>query len=178
MTDTQTIAPTPERIAHAMGLMDAPEVTQSREIRAYKQASLVARLHKAGKLSDECLKAFERFDDDWHVGNAVPSGVGGYGERIAGASPDGGEHAEVRKLLAKRRADEAEASIGSPSARRALRMIVGPRRDDPTCTLRPYTVEDIGRMACGMHNRVQAIAAGTTTLRDMLWQLHLHYDEG
>ncbi|MDX2288178.1 MAG: hypothetical protein NW217_05085 [Hyphomicrobiaceae bacterium] len=179
MTDTaEMIAPTPERIAHAMGLMEAPEINQRVQRRAYQAQSIVARMHTDGKISDECLRAFQRFDTDWSVGHAVPSAIAGYGERIASASSDGGEHAEVRKIVAKQRSDQALASIGSPHGQRALMMAVAPRQADATSTLRPYTLEEIGRACSTCRDRAQAMAAGMVTLRDALYQLHLHYDEG
>ena len=164
----ETVAPTRERIKRAAGLIDAPQVTQQHQRRAWRLVPLVLALHREGKIGRECLTAHERFEEDWAIADRTPSGVGSYGERMGGDHVEGGE---LRKIAARRRMERALAAIGSPHGRRALVMSVS-----ATATGMPYPLAQIGR-ACGSRNRPQAIAGGTATLRDALYQLHQHYDE-
>lgn len=178
MTATmELVAPTRERLEHAKGFAEAPEVNQTTMRRAWRILPLVLSLYRQDKIDADCIQAYERFAEDWEVGNRSSFKIASYGERIGSAS-DIDDTAEIRKANAYRRARNALDSIGSPHARRALMMTVASRPADAISTMRPYTIEEIGRLCCGVNNKPQAIAAGMTTLRDALYQLRLHYDEG
>lgn len=173
MTDVaEAIAPTAERISRAAGMIEAPVVNQTRSRRAWRLVPLVEAMHREGKISDDCLKAYVRFEGDWTIANRTSSGIGSYGERIR-ASDDTDGTSELRKAIARKRITAAQDSIGSPHGRKALLMSVTSKHE----TSLPHTLDDIGR-ACGVANGPQARAAGMATLRDALYQLHLHYDEG
>lgn len=173
MTDAvEAMAPTAERIARAAGLIEAPVINQARSRRAWRLVPLVEAMHRDNKISDDCLKAYVRFEGDWTIANRTSSGIGSYGERIC-SSDDLDDTAEIRKAVARRRITIAQNSIGSPHGRKALIMAVTSKHE----TSLPHTLDDIGR-ACGVTNGPQARAAGMATLRDALYQLHLHYDEG
>lgn len=174
MTDLlDTIAPTPERMAHAGPLMEMPEISQHKERRAYRVVSLVCGMHARGVLDDACLSTYERFERDWQLANRSPSAISGYGERIGG-SDERGDVAAEKKRLAHVRTQLALASIGSPFAKLAIVMAVSSRPD----TGMPYNLEDIGREVSSAKQRGQAIAWGTATLQHALYQLRLHYEEG
>lgn len=175
MTDALTIAPTPERMQHAGALIEEPEVNQHRARRAFRVVSLVASMHARGSINDDCLRAFERFEQDWAVAHRVPSAVAPYGERFGSAS-DMDDTSQVRKDNARRRSAEAMHAIGSPHARRALLMAVCPRPADATSTMRPYSLEEIGRACSTYTSKMHAVTVGNVVLRDALWQLHLHYE--
>jgi hypothetical protein len=171
--DPDDMSPMRERIAHAAGLIDAPEVNQARSRRAWRLVPLVEAMHRDNKISDDCLKAYARFEHDWAVANRTSSGIGSYGERI-NSTRDGDGIGELRKAAAHRRIETAQQSIGSPHGRKALVMAVTSKHE----TSLPHTLEDIGRACSTCANRAQAVAAGMATLRDALYQLHQHYDEG
>jgi hypothetical protein len=137
----------------------------------------VAGLHSRGSIDDRCLTAYQRFERDWETGHRSPSCVAGYGERLtsAGDMADGGE---IKKANAYRRSRKALEALGSPHAKLALMMLVSVRPADAISTVRPYSLEEIGRACSSYTARVAAITAGSIVLRDALYQLHLHYDEG
>ena len=173
----EIITPTPERLAHAGQLLELPHVDQRTRRYAHRVVGVVYTLHRDGKVSDQCYRAHETFALDWERANRVSSAIASYGERI-GAIGDAGELAELRKVAAWRRTADALASVASASGRMALVMTVSPRKADAVSTVRPYTLEEIGREVSHFRTRSQATAAAFSVLDSALWQLHRFYEPG
>lgn len=165
--------PTPERLAQAGDLMEHPEVNQRIQRRAHRAISLVCGMHSRGAIDDQCLRAYERFETDWMVANRMPAITANYTD-ARGRSDQFEEQQEIRKSNAVRRVTAAANAIGSPHARRALEMLVSANPN----TRMPWKLDDIGRACSDYGSRVCAITAGTVVIRDMLYQLRLHYEEG
>lgn len=172
---TEMLAPTPERVRHAAGLMEPPVVDQRTDRRAWRLTSIVARMHSDGLIDDGCLQAYEGFATDWTIANSTPSSIGAYGEQTS-RTVKNEEARELHKMAAYGRTERALARIGCPRARLALVMAVSPRPSDDTATERPYSLEDIGR-ACGQRNRPQAKVAGEAHLAAALYQLSIGHTE-
>lgn len=178
MTDSAfaTIGPTAERIAHAGGLMEMPEITQRVQRRHHRVLSLVDGMHARGHLDEDCVMAYRRFERDWSLANSSPACVAAYGERIGGKG-DGDETRDERKAAANARVTGALHAIASPMARRALVMAVSSRPADGISTVRPYSLDEIGRSCTSFASKMTSISAATALLHTVLHQLHRYYAE-
>ena len=166
----EATAPTLERVRHlSAGAMESPAVDQKSERRAYRIKGVVEILVSRGSLDEDCLQTFRRFETDWLTANSVPSGVGGYGERISGTF-DRQERAEIRKVLAKNRTEDALEAIPTPWARTAV--VMAAQGEDGV------KLETIGRACSSYASRPAAIAAAYSALREALFHLRRHYEEG
>jgi len=169
MTDTaEMIAPTAERLARARGLIDAPEVSQTKVRRSYRIMPLVEGLHARGKIEKEQLDAYLTFERDWLVGNRMPACIAAYGERV-GSKADISEQTEIRKFNAARRVEQALAAIGDERSRQrmAIELVVSGGED--------VDLEYVGKRCTAYTGRVPAITAGLILLQEALHRLHVHY---
>ena len=167
----ELLGPTVERLRHAKGLVEPPEVTRTRTRRAWRLGSIVEAMNRDGVVEDRCLQDFERFEEDWAMANSAPPCTALYGDKVDGTKDPHGR-AELSKANARRRVEAALSSIGSPHGRLALMMAVV--ESGGNC--RPHTMEEIGRACSSSRNRVQAVVAGRMVLREALYQLRVHYD--
>lgn len=150
-----TLAPTPEQLGRWH--VDAPSVDQKVNRSYFRRVTLIERMERMGVLRDEQAAAWRRWHFDYEQASRVPSGVGGYGQRIGGA------YSELDPLDLKNvyhhRTLSALDAIGAKHREVLLSLAV-----DEWMTLK-----ELGAVLnCG---RIRA----SSGVREALYALHLHY---
>lgn len=78
MSITDTIGPTPERLAKIpKARLQRPELTQTVKRVAYRKLDMFEGLHKSGRISDACLRAGEKLTLHYMGAQGVNVGTGG-----------------------------------------------------------------------------------------------------
>lgn len=169
--------PTLERLRKIKTDVESPVTDQKRKRNAWRIVPLPETMFKTGRISRNCYDAYERFEKDWDRAQFTPSCIAKYGQGFASGTPvaqmldeamQRAEVRDVRRVAAIDRTAHAFAAIGTPSGQRAVYMLVS----------QDVTLEEIGRECSGYLGKMQALAAGTTVIRESLYRLFLHYDEG
>lgn len=164
-----TIAPTIERIAQAAFGIDAPEIGQRVDRRAYAIRDIFADLRRRGQISDEEMAAGRRFAEHLEKAYRGRSITPSYGQRfaegtpvsqLAGAAADA-DNARVIDYV--RLHMDARDSL-PPSSRMAIML-----------ACESTTPAAIGRMVAAYRDSNRAAAAGVAYIKSGLEILAHHY---
>lgn len=172
-TATALVGPTRERVRKASDF-EAPVTDQKRRRVHWRMLSTAETMHNAGKLSDEQLNAFKRFERDLSESQSGRRVIARYGaEAGTGGTPllQLSEYALTALSPEERRSDaydyikRALAAVGEP---RSVELLIVAATED-------MTLESLGRSVLCIGNKAQATAAAQRTLQTATYALAQHY---
>lgn len=164
-----TIAPTKERIARASFGVEAPEVTQRTDRRAYIVRDIWSDLHRRGQITPEEAEAGKRFAAHLEIAYRGRSVTPSYGTRLAEGTPVGQLSASAAEADAARVIDyvrlhqDAKEAL-RPTARMAVMLACDGK-----------TLAQIGKVIGGHNDPKKAQAHAHGVLKVALELLASHY---
>lgn len=164
-----TIAPTKERIARANFGVEAPEVTQRADRRAYIVRDIWSDLHRRGQITPEEAEAGKRFAAHLEIAYRGRSITPSYGTRLAEGTPVGQLSASAADADAARVIDyvtlhkDAKAIL-PPTGRIALLLACEGKN-----------LAQIGRLIATYRDDNRAVVAAVITIKTALELLSSHY---
>lgn len=172
----ETIAPTKQRLAKVKSGLRSPTTDQKQSRRAWQIVSIVETMFSNGRISAECRNAFDRFVEDWVKATYHPSRISQYGTQAVSRTPLSQMTDDAIDKMSV--ADDArEFAKGRVSG--ALNAVGGLGRDALMLAMREdLDMQSLGVELSGYRGKMQAQAAAAVILRDALYRLHIHYDEG
>lgn len=145
MSITDTIGPTPERLAKIpKGRLERPELTQTVKRVAYRKLDMFEGLHKSGRISDACLRASQKLTLHYMGAQGVNVGKGN------------GGHIDMDR--------EDSRTYHSQMVARIRQTVDSPRQWGALCEMIEETadLEAIGRGWMKCRQRGQAYIAGVS----------------
>ena len=164
------VGPTPERVAKASGV-DVPIVDQTRRRQAFRMVDVVETMRRDGRLRDESVAAFRKFEREVALSRLTSVQIGMYGDYVAGGSrlvaqiEGDGMSPEERRQEAHARLAQARMFIGEPRTVEALMTIA----------TEETSLEKIGRGILMIGNKTAAIAAAARTVQIGTYALAMLY---
>jgi len=160
---TDTIAPTPERLAKHTD-WETPQSDRKTKREHHRVITVVEGMHRRGWLNDEQRDAFARWSRQLERAERIHMPMCQYGRPFVGGAESMWDSVDI-KNSAVMSIREACTSIGVPNEIRALTM----------AAMTETTLEAIGREIGCEGNKTSAITAGKTLLQSGTYRLALHY---
>lgn len=164
------VGPTPERVAKATGV-DVPIVDNKRRRQAFRMVDVIESMHRQGRLREEGVAAFRKFERDLATAYASSPLLSRYGEQTGGRGTPLSQLTSDILCPEERRADAindvhcAAVAVGEPRTVESLLAIA----------TREVSLELIGRTILLVGNKTAAIAAAGRTVQIGTYSLAMHY---
>lgn len=164
-----TISPTKERIARASFGVEAPEVTQRAERRAYIVRDIWSDLQRRGQITLEEMEAGKRFAAHLEIAYRGRSITPSYGTRLAEGTP-------VGQLSATAADNDAARVIDYVTLHKDAKAILPPSgRISLLLACEGKTLAQIGRMIANYNDDNRAVVAAVVSIKSALELLSSHY---
>lgn len=164
-----TLAPTKERIDRASFGVEAPEVTQRAERRAYIVRDIWSDLHRRGQITPEEAEAGKRFAAHLEIAYRGRSVTPSYGTRLAEGTPVGQLSASAADADAARVIDyvrlHTDAKAVLPQTGRIALLLACDGK----------TLAQIGRLVAPYRDDNRAVTAAVMAIKTALELLSSHY---
>jgi len=164
------VGPTPERVAKATGV-DVPIVDQTRRRQAFRMVDVIEAMSRDGRLRQEGVAAFRKFERALATANASGVLLSRYGAEAGGSGTPLSQLATDLLCPEERRAEAvsdvhfAVLAVGEPRTVEVLLAIA----------TQEASLEQMGRRILLIGNKTAAIAAAARTVQMGTYALALHY---
>lgn len=157
------MAPTAERVRKSTEI-DLPVVDTKRSRRAFRLIGPVEKMWRDGRIRDEQLAAFRKFERDIAITSPSRTLLARVGSLPGGNAENSAEEVLDVRAVAHKRMDELKYYL-EPRALEALRVMV----------TNDIKLEGIGRSVLMFGNKAQAITAAETVIQQGTWTLAVFY---